>query len=141
MDGLWDIQYATMFSPCIKTLERAITRGNLISWTVENLHSSKLMKTTLATEKGHLDQECKYLYSIKVDNIILDNFPAKNTEQDNNIFAKIFDPLDDSPNTKQKAHIYLTGYFPHKSSRGNTYIFLMYGYKIDSILIEPLNTR
>ena len=81
------------------------------------------MKTTLATEKGHLDQERKYLHFIKVDNIILNNLTAKNTEQANNIFTKIFDPLHDSPNTKQKPYIDLTGHFPHNSSRGNTYIF------------------
>ena len=47
--------HACMFSPCIKTLEQAIKKGNLLSWPVENLNFSKLLKTSLATEKGHLD--------------------------------------------------------------------------------------
>ena len=66
------------FSPCIKTLKQAIARGILISWPVEKLNFSKLIKTSIATEKGHLDQERKYLNLTKNININLhDNFPEK----------------------------------------------------------------
>ena len=35
----------------------------------------------------------------------------------------------------------LTGRFPHTSSRGNTYIFLMYDYDTNAILLEPIKNR
>ena len=47
--------HAALFSPCIKTLQQAIYNGNLLSWPVENLNFDKLLRTTVATEKGHLD--------------------------------------------------------------------------------------
>ena len=61
------VQYlhAAMFSPGITTLQQAIANGNLLSYPVENLNFHKLLKTTLATEKGHLDQEHKYLHTTK----------------------------------------------------------------------------
>ena len=47
------------------------------------------------------------------------------TESANKIFAQIFNPLHDSLKLKSKAYIDLTGRFPYKSSRGNSYIFFM----------------
>ena len=55
--------HATLFSPCIKTLQQAIYNGNLLSWPIEQLNFDKLLKTTVATEMGHLGQERKYLKS------------------------------------------------------------------------------
>ena len=70
-----------------------------------------------------------------------DNFPALIIESANNIFEKIFNPLCDPTILKRKAYIDLTGRFPHKSSRGNLYFFLMYDYDTNAILVEPLKTR
>ena len=122
-------------------MEHAIYKGNLLSWPVENLHFSKLIKTTLATKKGHLDQEQKYLNSTKMDSILCNNFPQQSAEQANNIFTQIFHPLVNSNQPQQKAYIDLTGRFPRRSSRGNTHVFLMYDYDSNAILIEPLKTR
>ena len=57
--------HAAMFLPCITTLQQAIANGNLLSYPVENLNFHKLLKITLATEKGHLDQEHNYLHTTK----------------------------------------------------------------------------
>ena len=35
----------------------------------------------------------------------------------------------------------LTGAFPHKSSRGNKYIFVLYDYDGNEILTHPINNR
>ena len=43
--------HACLSPPCLKTLEKAIARGNLITWSVGNLNFSNLIKTSLATEK------------------------------------------------------------------------------------------
>ena len=40
-------------------------------------------------------------------------------------------------NIKRKVFIDITGAFPHKSSRGNLYVMVMYDYDSNSILVEP----
>ena len=50
----------------------------------------------MATEKGHLDQERKYLNSTKEKILLNDNFPEQAMEQVNNIFTTIFHPLTDT---------------------------------------------
>ena len=55
------------FSPTLSTLTKAISRGDLLTWPgVENLNFRKLIKNTLPTAKGHLDQERRNLQSTKV---------------------------------------------------------------------------
>ena len=129
--------HAALSSPCIKTLEKAIAKGNLLSWPVKNLHFSKLIKTTMAAEKGHLDQERKCLHLTKDNTSLDDNFPKQSTNQANNTLITVFHPLVDNHLLQQKAYIDLTGRFTHRSSRDNSYIFSMYGYDTNSILIGP----
>ena len=40
-------------------------------------------------------------------------------------------------NLKRKGFSDITGAFPHKSSRGNLYVMVMYDYDSNSILVEP----
>ena len=47
--------------------------------------------------------------------------------------------IDFSP--KNTAYGDLTGRFPHKSSRGNQYLLVIYDYDSNAILAEPLKTR
>ena len=42
---------------------------------------------------------------------------------------------------KEKVYSDQTGRFPHKSSRGNQYIFTLYDYDGNTILAEPLKSR
>ena len=42
---------------------------------------------------------------------------------------------------KETSYIDLTGTFPHKSSRGNQYLLLLYDFDSNVILVEPLKTR
>ena len=69
--------HAAMFSPCIKTLRQATANGNLLSWPIEQLNFEKLLRTTMATEKGHLDQERKNLNSTRIFDDIQHTFPKK----------------------------------------------------------------
>ena len=41
-------------------------------------------------------------------------------------------------NIKIKVFSDLTGAFPHKSSRGNLYVMVMYDYDSNAILSEPI---
>ena len=44
-------------------------------------------------------------------------------------------------NINRKGFSDLTGTFPHKSSRVNFYVMVMYDYDINKILAEPIKTR
>lgn len=130
-----------MFSPCIKTLQHAIYNGNLISWPVEHINFIKLIRTTVATEKGHLDQERKHPQPTNPTEDFLHNFPPKLDEKTHSQLVQIVSPLHDQKPLKGKAYADLTGPFPHKSSRGNQYLFFLYNYDTNIILFEPLKIR
>ena len=52
--------HATLFSPSISTLKKAINNGNLSTFPgITQLNFNALIGTSLATELGHLDQERK----------------------------------------------------------------------------------
>ena len=92
--------HAASFSPSISTLQKAINNGNFTSWPgIHQLNFSKLIKTTIATEKGHLDQERKNLRSTKNDEE-LDFFPMKTEKRNNELFVHIMSIKD--LNDKQK---------------------------------------
>ena len=44
-------------------------------------------------------------------------------------------------NIKIKVFSDITGAFPHKSSRGNVYVMVMYDYDSNAILAEPIKNR
>ena len=58
--------HACAFSPVISTFEECIKTGNFLIWPgIDILNVKKLLGTTNATIKGHLDQERKNLQSTK----------------------------------------------------------------------------
>ena len=72
--------HASLFSPSISTLNKAIKNGNLSTWPgIQDLNFNALIGTSLATELGHLDQERKNLRSTKTtdDNQSLKLLPTK----------------------------------------------------------------
>ena len=87
----------------------------------------------MATEKGCLDQERKTCHLHKRTKVTV-SFLPKQIINKNEIYTIIIDP-------KEKSYIDLTGMFHHTSSRGNTYLFLLYEYDMNAILFEPLKTR
>ena len=94
----------------------------------------------MATAKGHLDGERKNLQSTKQSTELDYNFPTKIQNKTNNIFATIADTKSIITQDK-KAFMDLTGRFPHRSSRGNQYIVVVYDYDSNAILCEPIKSR
>ena len=130
---------ATAYSPAISTFQYAIDNGNFITWPgITELNFKKLVGTTLPIEKGHMDQERKKLRSTTNAEEHADFFPAQIKSKVYTLFASIekyiFEP-------KEKAYSDLTGRFPHKSTRGNQYIFTLYDYDGNTILGKPLKSR
>jgi hypothetical protein len=121
--------YGCCGSPVMSTWQRAIRNGNFVTWpSIDSWSIGKNLPKTIASAKGHLVQQRKNLQSTKKPLQTLD---------DNDFF-----PLPDSPNektysacttiepfeAKHKAYHDLTGRFPHRPSRGNEYILIIYDY-------------
>jgi len=172
VDGLWDVPFqqnkihkinyiisrdksktelaqyfhGCAFSPVISTFQECIRKGNFISWPgIDDLNFKKLLKTTEATLKGHLDQERKNLQSTKASSVLSstnenenhqDAFPEKSHTISKNCFYIILDMAKEAA-----TYTDLTGRFPHQSSRGNNYVFVAYNYDGNAILVEPMQNR
>jgi hypothetical protein len=129
-------------SPVLSTWKKAIKNGNFITWPgIDSISLSSLPKS-IATAKGHLDQERKNLQTTQV---------KQNTDTEDDEFS----PLSDTPNeksysacakivpfvTKEMAYHDLTGRFPHRSSRGNEYLLVVYDHDSNSILHCALKNK
>ena len=121
---------------------RAINKGNFITWPglTSSLIKNHLTKS-IATAKCHLDQERKNLQTtkptIKIEDEELDYSPIEeNGVKTQHCFLVLTDF-----NEMKKAYLDLTGRFPHKSSRGNQYILIVYDYDSNAILSAVLKTR
>ena len=136
-----------MFNPAKSTLVRAVRKKHLITFPglTTNLISKHLPKS-LATSKGHLDQEFKNLRSTKT--IKLPDIPdvydediepiqEPNNTKTNDIMCSIMD----SSELRSKSYSDQTGKFPIKSASGNQYIFVMYHYDTNSIHATPIKSR
>ena len=133
--------HATAFSPSLSTFLQAIRKGNFVTWPgIDTLNFTKLLGTPLATAKGHLDGERKNLQSTKLSSEFDYNFPTKISNTTNNIFAIISDTKA-LVNHPSKAYMDLTGRIPHRSSRGNQYIVIVYDYDSNAIICEPIKSR
>jgi hypothetical protein len=124
-------------------LEKGYKNGNFITWPgIDTLSIEAHLPKSVASAKGRFDQECKNLQSTCV--------PATTDESDDTLL-----PVPDSPNVKTFeacAHIVpfiakntayhdLTGRFPHRSSRGNEYLLIVYDYDSNSILHFALRNK
>ena len=134
------------FSLVISIFQECIRKVNFISWPgIDDLNFKKLIKTTKATLKGHLDQERKNLQSTKSPSIGTatikhdiqkDAFPEQLNAKSQSCFYIILDMAKEAT-----TYTDLTGHFPYQSSRGNTYIFVAYNYDGNAILVEPMPNR
>ena len=132
--------HAACWSPPISTFVRAIKNGNFISWPgLTPQLITKHLSASIATAKGHLDQESKNLQStkiqIKTEEDNTDSNPPQNTKT-HNCFALLSEFHD-----LKKAYLDLPGKFPTKSSRGNQYFLIVYDYDSNAILAKTLKSR
>ena len=162
IDGLWDIpisrpkrhdalviitidktrteltQYlhGLFFSPTLRTFLKEIKNGNFLTWTgLNNPQLLKHLTPIIATALGHTNQERKNLQSkkhvkseveVEEDRIF---YPDAETVKTHELCATII-PL----NINRKGFSDLTGALPHKSSRGNVYVMVLYDYDSNAIL-------
>ena len=135
--------HATLFSPTVRTLQKAILNNHFLSWPgIEKVQFDKLVENSIPMAMGHLHQERRNLRSTKTeeDKQMQDEiecfFPQQEKEKVNMTFS-ILQPY--AP--KSKAYGDLTGQFPYKSSNGNRYIYVLYDYDSNAILVHPIPNR
>ena len=119
---------------------KAIKNGNFITWPgIYSIDFKKILPTTIATEKGPLEQERKNFQSTKttsLQNDDLDFFPAKENKTNEYIFKLI-----NTNELKNKSYMDLCGRFPYTSSRGSKYILVVYDHDSNLIKGIPLKSR
>ena len=157
-------------SPSISTFLKAIKDGLLQSWQGINLIQESDLSPSIATAKGHLDQEQKNLQSTKSqsppvpaaappahhdttqptsNNIV--TAPTESSVQPQSpetVILSQHSPINKSQKCyavinqfDRKAFSDLTGCYPHISSRGNQCILVAYDYNNSGILVKPLKNR
>ena len=141
--------YAACFSPPKSTFLHAIKQGFFITFPnlIAQLVSKYLIKS-VASAKGHLDQQYKNcrstqsttLHNNKYDNPLYEDVLATPiTERTNLVFLTIKSNQNYSPNRKNSTD--QTGRFPILSNKGNQCIMLMYDYDSNGILVHPMKNR
>ena len=130
---LANFYHGALCSPVIRTLEAAIKNNNLISWpSIDKLDFKTNIIDPQAIHMGHLDQERSNLQSTKIK---IPSSPAtlKRTFETLNLILPF--------TAKEMTYGDMTGAFPYTSTRGNKYIYLMYDYDSNAILVHPLKSR
>ena len=128
--------HAYLFCPTIQTLQDAICNNHLVTWPgINKLNFNKLICDTNAIEMGHMNRERKNLQSTKIE------APSPTTIK--NLTARTYHLLSKIIPFMPKEMAYgdLMGAFPFTSTQGHKYIYLMYDYDANAILVYPLKTR
>jgi hypothetical protein len=146
---LADYLYACCGSPPLRTFLRAIKNGNLITFPgICDIDFNKHLTKSIASAKGHLNQERKNLQttkpelkpsSLSPEEIEESCFPTPASSPPVKTFEVLSTIIPFEANGK--AFHDLTGRFPHKSSRGHEYLLVHYDYDSNGILAEPLKNR
>ena len=146
--NLIEYYHACLYSPPKSTWLKALENENFPTWpglTIERVR--RFYPDSVATAKGHLDQEQQHLRSTKPTviplheseqaAIIADSFPAQDGIDPTHQHMCMI--MDFQPSSK--AYFDLTGKFPYKSSRGNQYIMVFYNYDANYINAIAVKTR
>ena len=145
-NDLMQYLHAACFSPTKKTFLNAIKRNFLITWPGLTVNAvNKHLLPTIATAKGHLNQQASGLQSTKssfhnseitsneIDTTHILPAPSPTIKTDDVVYTLT--------STSNKAYMDLTGRFPYCSSRGNQYVLIAYHYDSNAILGLPLKNR
>jgi hypothetical protein len=144
--------HATLFSPALSTMEKALVQNYLTNFpglTLNNLRRHP--PTSIPMTKGHMDQTRKNQQSTKTPTppatIMLDgddpcniesedtnSFPSNFTAKTHQCFTTIMEPT---------GQIYTdqTGRFVSPSSNGNNYMMILYDYDSNFIFAQPFTNR
>ena len=126
--------HAAAFSPSISTFLEATERNFFVTW--PNLTPQvirRYLQPSISTAKGHLNQQRQRRH--KPFN--KETPPTHTTTRTHTIYAAILNPKQPTGNSFSD----LTGRFPIQSNRGANYIFVLYDYDSNAIIVRPICTR
>jgi hypothetical protein len=127
--------HKALFSPTKSALLQAVKDGHLITWpglTEEAIH--KHLKLTPATGMGHMNQRRQHIRSTSKTPIA--DEPTPNTDlgtKTHLVYAVLVD--------QGQLHSDLTGKFPVRSSKGNSYAMVCYVYDCNYVKVIPMKSR
>ena len=139
--------HACLFSPSPSTLLRAVRNGHLT--TFPSLYTELITKhlpKSLTTSTGHMRMQQKGIRSTKPQPIdpaipIETSLDIAPTQEPQNIKTDDIYITIVSEESAKKSYSDQTGKFPHQSSRGNEYVFILYSYDSNSIHSVPIPNR
>jgi hypothetical protein len=127
--------HKALFSPTKSALLQVVKNGHLVTWpdlTEEAIH--KHLKLTPATAMGHMNQRRQNIRSTSKTPI--EEKPTTDTNlgtKTHLVYAVLVD--------QGQLYTDLTGKFPVKSSKGNSYVVVCYVYDCNCIKVVPMKSR
>jgi hypothetical protein len=127
--------HKALFSPTKSALLQAVKNGHLVTWpglTENAIH--KHLKLTPATVMGHMNQRHQNIRSTSKAQIA--DVPSTDTDLGTKTHLVYVVLVDQGQLYKD-----LTGKFPVKSSKGNSYVMVCYVYDCNYVKVIPIKTR
>jgi hypothetical protein len=127
--------HQALFSPTKSALLQAVKNGHLVTWpglTEEAIH--KHLKLTPATAMGHMNQRRQNIRSTSKTPI--EDVPTTDTNlgtTNHLVYAVLVD--------QGQLYTDLTGKFPVRSSKGNSYVMVCYVYDCNYVKVVPMKYR
>jgi hypothetical protein len=127
--------HKALFSPTKSALLQAVKNGHLVTWpglTEDAIH--KHLKLTPATVMGHMNQRRQNIKSTSKSQIA--DVPTSDTDlgtKTHLVYAVLVD--------KGQLYTDLTGKFPVRSSKGNSYVMVCYAYDCNYVKVIPMKSR
>jgi hypothetical protein len=127
--------HKALFSPTKSALLQAVKDGHLITWpglTEDAIH--KHLKLTPATAMGHMDQRRQNIRTASKTTIA--DAPTADTDlgtKTHLVYAVLVD--------QGQLYTDLTGKFPVRSSKGNSYVMVCYVYDCNYVKVIPMKSR
>jgi hypothetical protein len=127
--------HKALFSPTKSAMLQAVKDGHLITWpglTEDTIN--KHLKLTPATSMGHMNQRRQNIRS--TSKAPVDKEPTPNTylgTKTHLVYAVVVD--------QGQLYTDLTGKFPVRSSKGNSYVMVCYIYDCNYVKVIPMKSR
>jgi hypothetical protein len=127
--------HKALFSPTKSAMLQAVKAGHLITWPgLTEDAINKHLKLTPATAMGHMNQRQQNIQSTSKETI--EKQPTPDTylgTKTHLVYAVVVD----------QGHLYtdLTGKFPVRSSKGNSYVMVCYVYDFNYVKVIPMKSR
>jgi hypothetical protein len=133
--ALFHYLHKALFSPTKSAMLQAVKDGHLITWPgLTEDAINKHLKLTPATAMGYLNQRRQNIRS--TSKAAIEKQPTPNTDvgtKTHLVYAVVVD--------QGQLYTDLTGKFPVRSSKGNSYVMVCYIYDCNYVKVIPMKSR